>query len=319
MRKLIGVLAILALFVIALGAYTRLSDAGLGCPDWPGCYGQLAVPGSSQAILQAETNFNQSLEPQKAWTEMIHRYVAGTLALGVLLLLILSVRQGLKTRRIPWLPIILAVVVVLQALLGMWTVTMKLYPPIILMHLFGGITILSLLWWQGLQLNASKKMLSPKLQPWLWLGFGLLLVQIALGGWTSANYAALICPDFPYCQGQWLPELSWQAFLHSTGIAASNTTLVTIHMAHRFGAVIAGGYLLSLSVIMILKQRQFGSLKWGLILGTLVVVQICLGMLNIVLLLPMYTAVAHNVTAVLLVVTLLSIVGRCRPVTPPLR
>ena len=181
------------------------------------------------------------------------------------------------------------------------------------MHLFGGITILSLLWWYGLQLRGSTlSAISRKFEVWLWFGFGLLLLQIALGGWTSANYAALICPDFPYCQGQLLPSLSWSAFFQSTGIAQSNAALVTIHMAHRLGAVLVGSYLLCLSLVITLKSQSNRQRKWGLMLLGLLVTQITLGVLNVILLLPMYTAVAHNVVAVMIVLVLLSMLARAR-------
>jgi len=305
-------LALLALLVIALGAYTRLSDAGLGCPDWPGCYGQVAVPSSPEAIAQIEVAYEQALEPQKAWIEMIHRYVAGTLGLGILVIFGMSWKPAKHNKRIPWLTCVLVGMVIFQALLGMWTVTLKLYPPVILLHLFGGITTLSLLWWHSLQYGLLKPCaISVSFRPWLIFGLLLLIIQIALGGWTSANYAALICPDFPYCQGQLLPHLSWASFFHSSGIASDNQTLVTIHMMHRFGAIIVVSYLLGLSSLMLVKKRLSKShLFTGLLLGFLILMQATLGILNIVLLLPMFTAVAHNVVAVLMVVTLLTMIYR---------
>ncbi len=313
MRSLVTLLVCLGLVVIGLGAYTRLRDAGLGCPDWPGCYGQLMVPKSTQAITEAEMTFQQSIEPTKAWIEMVHRYIAGILGLGIITVLIFSLCRFTTLRKVIWIPFALTALVILQALLGRWTVTLKLYPPIILLHLLGGMMTVSLLWWYRLQLAVSPPpRMHARLKPWLSLGLILLLIQIALGGWVSANYAALICPDFPYCQGKWMPPLVWEGFVFSKVMGANNAMLVTIHMAHRLGAVLVGGYLLGLSIMMMIKGQPFHSLRWGLFLGVLVSLQITLGILNIIWLLPIYTAVTHHLVAALLLLTLLSSLQRCR-------
>ena len=313
LRNLVTLLVCLALIVIGLGAYTRLRDAGLGCPDWPGCYGQLVVPKSAQAISQAETTFQQSIEPAKAWIEMVHRYIAGILGFGIISLFIFSLCRFTTLKKVIWIPFALTAMVIFQALLGRWTVTLKLYPPIILLHLLGGMMTLSLLWWYRLQLGVSPlPHMHARLKPWLILGLVLLFIQIALGGWVSANYAALICPDFPYCQGKWMPSLIWEEFVSSKAVGADNARLVTIHMVHRLGAVLVGGYLLSLSMIMMIKGQQFHSFRWGLFLGILVSLQITLGILNIIWLLPTYTAVSHHLVAALLLLTLLSSLQRCR-------
>jgi heme a synthase len=311
-------LALLALIVIALGAYTRLSDSGLGCPDWPGCYGELIVPQGPDAVTKAELSFQQTVEPMKAWIEMIHRYLAFSLGLGILSLFFFELYRGIRNRYCPWLLITLTVVLMLQALLGMWTVTLRLYPPIILLHLFGGLTLLSLLWWYSTpgkpcsDKNQTTIQQPFSLLPWLWLGLGLLLVQIALGGWTSANYAALICPDFPYCQGKWLPTLTWHSLWPHLDMRLDNTALVTIHMAHRLGALTIGSYLLGLGILIWVRSEIPHALRQSLLLLIGLFIQITLGILNIVLQLPMVTAVAHNSVAMLLVLILLATIKQYR-------
>ena len=203
---------ILAIVVVVLGAYTRLTDAGLGCPDWPGCYGQLTPP------------TDQSIDSQKAWTEMIHRYFAGTLGLVILVLAIVAIfkrkQPNVGARRaVPLqLPLVLLGLVIFQALLGMWTVTMLLNPLVVMAHLLGGMATLGLLWWLALRsqsnslkfaIRNSQSAINPNLKTWATLGLIILGIQIALGGWTSANYAALACPDFPQCQGQWWPSMDF--------------------------------------------------------------------------------------------------------------
>ena len=307
MKKLILFACLLALLVIVLGAYTRLSDAGLGCPDWPGCYGHLAVPQSLQAINQAEAAFQQTVEPRKAWIEMIHRYLAGTLGLCILVI------AGMGIKRKHYLPLAIVFIVIFQALLGMWTVTLKLYPPIILLHLFGGLTVLSLLWWYFLHYDKQPRYSTlQKSTVAVFVGIGLLLLQIALGGWTSANYAALICPDFPYCQGQLIPPLDIASFFQPSTSTNHNTMLVTIHMLHRFGAVLVGSYLLLLGIVLLIKTQSCACRLLSLGLLLLLTLQIVLGILNVVLLLPMATAVLHNMIAAILLVTLLTIAKQCQ-------
>lgn len=316
MRTLTLLATLLALCVVVLGAYTRLTDAGLGCPDWPGCYGHLAVPGTPQGIATASAQFNQAVEPRKAWTEMTHRYLAATLGLCVVILggyaLLRSKRQHYGAA----LPLFLVGLVVFQGLLGMWTVTLKLSPPIILLHLLGGLSVLSLLWWQFLRLHPSRTALSTEaksLHPWIVGGIGLLVLQIALGGWTSANYAAIICPDFPYCQGQLIPPMKLSAFFSGFAIATENTQLVTIHMAHRFGAIIVATYLGLLALGLIFSKKNQGVRPYGFCIGALLITQVSLGILNILWSLPLKTAVLHNLVAALLLLSLVALLARCQP------
>ena len=200
---------ILAFIVITVGAYTRLSDAGLGCPDWPGCYGRMIVPVEDTHIEKANQVYpERPLEHAKAWKEMFHRYVAGTLGLLILAICFLTWTKT-KCLRTRMLGTALLLLVIFQALLGMWTVTLLLKPAVVVAHLLGGMTIISLLYWLMLRqqsfLNKNIHRNQAGLLPWVIFGLFVLGCQISLGGWTSSNYAALACPDFPTCQGEFWP------------------------------------------------------------------------------------------------------------------
>ncbi len=215
-RKIALLATTLALFVVVLGAYVRLSDAGLGCPDWPGCYGHLTVPEAEHHVAEANEAYpDRPVEAHKAWKEMIHRYFASTLGLLIVILAVIAWRNRKSSNQQYRLPIFLVVLVIFQGLLGMWTVTIKLNPTIVMMHLIGGMTTLSLLWW--LSLRQSKMFVSHSSYPTQFKPFtkvatiGLIIVafQIMLGGWTSSNYAALVCADFPTCQGYLIPPTNF--------------------------------------------------------------------------------------------------------------
>lgn len=213
-RKLVLVSILLAIIVVSLGAYTRLTHAGLGCPDWPGCYGLIDVPESSEQILKAQAAFpERPVEPAKAWNEMIHRYFAGALGLLILVIAFLSFKNREVGTPI-FLPVFILGVVIFQAALGMWTVTMKLMPIVVMGHLLGGLTTLCLLFLLYLRLkkfhvregNRTLK----KFAKFGFLGVVLLTGQIALGGWTSSNYAALVCTELPICQSGWEQQLTFE-------------------------------------------------------------------------------------------------------------
>lgn len=304
MRYLILLTSLLALCVIVLGAYTRLTDAGLGCPDWPGCYGHLVVPSGPNDVLQSSIKFQQPLEASKAWTEMIHRYVAGTLGLCIFLVATIGFVKKVRGRKFPTIPLLLTGLVVFQALLGMWTVTLLLKPVIVLLHLLGGLTILSLLWWYFLtEKNSSSTPIKVNFQPWAFLGLILLFIQIALGGWTSTNYAALVCPDFPYCQGKLVPHMDFGTFFADK----SQLALVTIHMMHRFGALVIGGFLACFSAFLIIRSGTKKLEHLGFVMLGLLAIQITFGVINVMKFLPMPIAVGHNLIAALLVITMVSI------------
>lgn len=317
---------LLAFTVILLGAFTRLSDAGLGCPDWPGCYGQILAPINSDSIQQAEQVFpGAPVDVSKAWTEMIHRYFAsllGLLIVGIALLSTFKSRQVPATAK-PWLPWLLVGLVIFQGLLGMWTVTLRLLPVVVMGHLIGGLTTLSLLWILILQSSSPQSPPKPALHSRLPIyrsltlvaGLSLVIIclQIMLGGWTSANYAALACPDFPHCLGRWLPEVLnfSQAFDPIRGIGAAFPTLaidnearITIHLMHRIGALLTTIILIFLSILLI-KNKIFNRLAMILIL--LLTVQVSLGIANVVAKLPLMVAVAHNGVAALLLLTVITL------------
>jgi cytochrome c oxidase assembly protein subunit 15 len=317
----------LALFVVVLGAYVRLSDAGLGCPDWPGCYGHFDVPEADHHIAQANALYpERPVEVQKAWKEMIHRYFAGALGLVILGLAIVAWRRRQAPDQLVALPSLLLGLVIFQALLGMWTVTLLLKPVVVMAHLLGGLATLALLWWlalrQGNYLSVTPVSEAAKaLRFWVLLGLLLVLGQVTLGGWTSANYAALACPDFPTCQTQWWPPMDFQeAFVLWRGLGVSyeggvldNDARVAIHMVHRLGAVVVLAYLGWLVWRVLHTIHQPLLQRTALVVAVLLVIQIGLGIANVVLHLPLPVAVAHNGVAALLILALVALNHELRP------
>lgn len=310
-RPLALVATVLAFSVVALGAYVRLSDAGLGCPDWPGCYGHLlGVPEAPHEQSQAAQAFpGKPVDAGRAWKEMVHRYFAGTLGLLILALCILAWRHRRQLAASPTLPTVLVGIVGFQALLGMWTVTLLLKPVIVSAHLLGGMTTLSLLVWLSLRQDQPRHGHSPQAGAGIRLlafaALSAVFAQIALGGWVSSNYAALACPDFPTCKGTWLPDMDFtHAFsvhreLGETvdGSPLSYEALTAIHWTHRAGAGVVLALVGSLALAL---SRQGSWQRWGWLLGLLLLTQIGLGIANVLLSLPLPLAVAHNIGAALL-------------------
>lgn len=308
---------VLTLCVVMLGAWVRLSDAGLGCPDWPGCYGTLTVPQADHAVAAANQAYpERPVEADKAWKEMIHRYLAGAVGLVIAALMVLALQNRRYSRQPVVLPVLLVGVVVFQALLGMWTVTLQLKPAIVMAHLLGGFATLSLLWW--LAVSTSERFRSrgdgSGLRWVAGIGVVLLIVQIALGGWTSSNYAALACPDFPQCQQQWWPRgMDFnEGFVLWRGIGQNfefgvleHPARTAIHMAHRIGAVVLTGYLLATLALVFLFNNNATARRvaWGVLL--LLVIQVSLGISNVVFGLPLYVAVAHNGVAAMLLLSMI--------------
>lgn len=311
---------VLVLLVIPLGAYTRLTDAGLGCPDWPGCYGQLAIPVSAQTQADVQSAFPQSpLVPHKARNEMVHRYIAGLLGLSVLGLFGLAL--GLGRWRLLSGGILL--LVVLQAALGMWTVTLNLLPLVVMAHLLGGFSLLSLLVLLRLVYarnraaadgnNAAANLgatanLGAGAQPFtgrlLGLGYVALAVlvgQILLGGWTSANYAATICHQLPLCESGWQAHFSLAAAFHlPLGHASYEFGVLdyagrmSIHVLHRLGALVTllvvGSY-----GFCLWRQSEAPELRRvAVLLATLLSMQLVLGLINVIAQVPLWNALAHN-------------------------
>lgn len=312
-KNLAAFATLLTFVVIVLGAYTRLSDAGLGCPDWPGCYGKLIVPNANSLPLDANTT--------KAWIEMTHRYVAGFLGLIILALAVWAIaNRRAKTQPIA-LPIFLVILLGFQALLGMWTVTLKLYPIIVLAHLLGGLATLAGLRYLTLMLrnasftplNKNNVQASQLFKTLAFLGLIALVLQIALGGWTSANYAALVCPGFPYCQ-----DTSAMIFPGSTYVkdafqflnpSLSLEARIAVHMMHRIGAIIIS-FILAWLILLCYKNHMR---KFGIGLCILLTVQLLLGISNVIALLPLSVAVAHNAVAALLLLALVTLNFKLHP------
>lgn len=304
---------LIALCVIVLGAYTRLSDAGLGCPDWPGCYGQLLVPDSEHEVEHKPYLEQRPLEPHKGWAEMVHRYFAGTLGLLILALAVWAWRRRHDPRQPVWLPGLLLGVVVMQALLGMWTVTLLLKPVVVMAHLLGGFATLALLWLLLLRVDAGGGAAVDAhndLRSWALAGLAVLVLQIALGGWTSTNYAAMSCPDFPTCQGSWWPQSDFgEAFVMWRGLGINyefgvleHPARTAIHLTHRIGALAT---LLVLGGLALALLRRGGGLRLpAAAVAALLLTQVGLGIGNILLHLPLPLAVAHNAVAALLLLSM---------------
>ncbi|MCB1959936.1 MAG: COX15/CtaA family protein [Rhodocyclaceae bacterium] len=318
-RRLVLLALALTLVVVVFGAYVRLSDAGLGCPDWPGCYGQLSPAHAASEIAEAA-----SLSPDgpvtlpKAWKEMIHRYLAATLGLIILVIAALAVRLRREPGVSPGVALALVGVVIFQGLLGKWTVTLLLKPAIVTGHLLGGLTTLALLAWLALRaVGARRHVVSSGLVRLARLGLLLVIAQIVLGGWTSTNYAALACTDFPTCHGSWWPQMDVANAFHVVrelgmtpdGAPLSIEALTAIHWAHRIGALVLSGALLVLAVALV----GAGFAGMGALVLLALLVQAGLGIANVMWLLPLPLAVAHNAGAALLLLTMIMVNARLAP------
>jgi cytochrome c oxidase assembly protein subunit 15 len=364
----VSLLAVCLCFaVVVLGAFVRLSHAGLGCPDWPGCYGQVTWPKHAHEILEANQAFpERPVEVSKAWREMIHRFCAGILVLLVFMIavtknwsesprrwllamtpVLLAMGTYAYTQALPilgavfliivlailmlgiftWhgraqarLAMVLLTLILVQALFGQWTVTLKLKPIIVTTHLVLGMTMLSLLFWFYLRSKQTNihSILAPKKKTIISV-IALVAIQIILGGWLSANYAALSCGvDFPRCIGQWWPHMNWSEALviwRGVGVDYEGGVLdgdarIAIQMAHRLFAcvVLLGVGNLALSLIRIPSFRTF-----GIALIAVLVLQIILGVSNIVLGLPLLVATAHNAGAACLLLILIALLSRAVP------
>lgn len=323
-KKLVFVSILLAIIVVVLGAYTRLTHAGLGCPDWPTCYGHLDVPETTEQIAKAELAYpERKVEPAKAWNEMIHRYFAGTLGLLILAIAFLSFKnrsQGTPLR----LPLLILAIVIFQAALGMWTVTMKLMPIVVMAHLLGGFTTLCLLFLLYLRLQSNRISSSDfsvkKYGRYALLGIVILTGQIALGGWTSSNYAALSCVELPICQSGWQEQMNFENSFDLVPPARDSYEFghlehderVTIHVMHRFGAIVTTVYLAWLILMVFFKAQTSTFKASALLVGLALVAQVALGVSNIWFSLPLSVAVGHNIVAAYLMLTLIALTYRLR-------
>jgi len=312
-----------SLCVIALGAFTRLIDAGLGCPDWPGCYGHLAVPVAEKAQQLASLYPGTHLIAYKAWAEMIHRYFVGGLSLFIVAIVIfVCVQKACRIRHNIILAICLVLLLVYQILLGQWTVTLKLLPIIVTQHLLGGFLILSTLWLIYLNNHAAlqNRLKGDNVGALLLWAIGaliILLLQITLGAWTSTNYASLSCLDFPFCMNDQATIMHFkEAFnifspigINYEGGVLSEAIRQTIQMTHRFGALVFTSYMLIFMVIAMPRLQRLPELMKSLylILG-LLCVQLCIGISNIIFKLPLVTAVGHNLIAAMLLLSVITLI-----------
>jgi cytochrome c oxidase assembly protein subunit 15 len=312
----------LAVVVVLLGAYTRLTHAGLGCPDWPGCYGFIGVPMSEHKQTLAEVRFPEApVEVEKGWNEMVHRYFAGTLGLVILGLAVQALRRRGVDGQPLKLPLLLLGVVIAQAAFGMWTVTLKLWPQVVTAHLLGGFTTLALLFLLSLRLSGALPVLpglSLRLRALAGLALVLVGCQIALGGWVSSNYAAVACVDLPTCHGEWWPAMDFANGFHLSqhigpnylGGQLDSDARTAIHMTHRLGAVV-------LSLVLLLLAWRLRAAGLGRLAGLLLLalaVQVSLGVSNVLLHLPLVVAVAHNAGGAALLLVLVLINYRLRAV-----
>ncbi|MGN6328609.1 MAG: COX15/CtaA family protein [Rhodanobacter sp.] len=370
LRWLAAFAALFAFGLVMFGAFVRLSNAGLSCPDWPTCYGQVTWPQHAQAVAHADASFpDRPYEAHKAWREQVHRFLAGTLGVMVLVLALLASwrrRRALAAvvagavfaavgvgmymhgehlwssalaacaialplfaslglnRPGAWkISVFALAVIIFQAMLGMWTVTLLLKPVVVTSHLLGGMTTFGLLAWAALRfagVGAADDGLA-SLRKLVVIGVVLLACQIALGGWTSANYAALACGygpgSFPKCLGQWMPATDFkQGFILWRGIGVNYEGGVldlparsAIQIAHRLGALVVFCYLAWLSF----KAWARGLRGFGIAIAVALVCQVLLGISNVHFGLPLPVATAHNGMAALLLFALLATLARTQP------
>jgi len=322
-RRLALLGMLLCLVVVVLGAYVRLSDAGLGCPDWPGCYGHITPIGAlaNDAAVQAKFP-GAEVHAGKAWREMIHRYAATTL--GFIIVIITAIAIATRARQlVPLrLSVALLIVVVFQGILGMLTVTWLLKPLIVTAHLVFGLTTLGLLSWLWLTLRPRQQALdAPRIvRRWAIIAMVALVLQIALGGWTSSNYAAMACPDFPTCQGRWWPTMDFRdAFVlwHGLGInyeggVLDHPTRVAIHFVHRLGAIVASVALLIAAATALARLRTPGTVRAAVFVIAALALQLLIGIFMVWRGFPLWLATAHNAGAALLLLSAVLLNRRVR-------
>jgi cytochrome c oxidase assembly protein subunit 15 len=309
-RRLARAGALLAAGVVVLGAWVRLTNAGLGCPDWPGCYGHL--------FPQNAHHFAEAVH------EMVHRYFASTLGAIIVALLVFAWlnRRG---RGQPLLAVaLLFLLVCVQGTLGMKTVTLLLQPLIVTAHLLGGLSTLAVLWW--LSIEPRRRPLTPaelSLRKFALVGIVALALQIALGGWTSSNYAAIACPDLPTCQRSWWPAMDFRnAFVlwrglgvdYEGGVLASPAR-VAIHFTHRLGAVLAGSLLIVTGLTVVARSAWPPLRSLGALLVFAVLLQIGIGVTMVHFHLPLPIATLHNAGAAFLVIVMVSLLRTLWPRT----
>lgn len=318
LRALTFLTLFLTFDLVLFGAFTRLTDSGLGCPDWPGCYGEASPLGARSEIDAAQAAMPTGpVTHRKAWIEMVHRY--GATGVGVLITVLMvgslwAHRRG-EAGISPWWAVATFVAVCLQGAFGAWTVTLKLYPAIVTLHLLGGLALLALLAAQGQGYVRAPLPLSRGLRAGLWALAGLSVLQIALGGWVSTNYAVLACQEFPTCQGgRWWPDADFAAGftlrrplgLDGDGQPIAFAALTAIHLAHRVGAIVV--FVALGAVAWALRRAGHG--RWAGALAAIALWQLASGLSNVVLGWPLVAALAHTAGAAALVVVLSTLLAR---------
>jgi cytochrome c oxidase assembly protein subunit 15 len=318
LAALVAITLFITFDLIVVGAFTRLSDSGLGCPDWPGCYGEASPLGARDEIHAAQAAApGGPVSWSKAWIEMVHRYIAMTV--GVLAIVIAGV-SWLQRQRLPYgagWPLFTLAWVIVQGLFGKYTVTLKLYPLVVTAHLLGGVLLLALLARQHAGLSQGPVSLSAATRRLAGVALAALLLQIALGGWVSSNYAVLACSGFPACNGQWWPDMDFASgFTLLRGLGESGpggartlAALVAVHMAHRLMAVVAVVLLLALAWQLRL-ERDGAAGRFGLGLALVLAVQVATGLSNVVLGWPLVAALGHSAGAAALALLMVLLLAR---------
>lgn len=318
-RRLAWVTAFLTVDLIMFGSFTRLTDSGLGCPDWPGCYGHSNPLSAGEPIMQAQTAMPSGpVTVTKAWIEMLHRYLA--MAVGVLVI-VLTVQAW--RRQTPagerggsrWLAMVTLIWICVQGAFGALTVTLKLQPAIVTLHLLGGVVLLALLTWLALREDHVPVTVAPQVRTLAVAALIVVFVQIALGGWVSSNYAVMACPDFPLCQGELWPPMNfsegftgWRPLGRTAdGALISFQALVAIHWAHRAFAVVV---VVAIGALALRLRRESGVSHLARGLLALLILQLLTGLSNVVLQWPLLLAVLHSGGAALLVAMLVAVLQR---------
>jgi cytochrome c oxidase assembly protein subunit 15 len=324
--------------VVVLGAYVRLTDAGLGCPDWPGCYGHVTPVGAENSPASQAQFPGRPLEAGKAWHEMIHRYAAGTLGCVIIVIAALAITARKPKVVGTGFGLLLFVTVIVQAILGMLTVTWLLKPLIVTLHLIFGMTTLGLLWWLWLRVRlrpraAVQLQVVPQRGRAAWsdipptariayclavLGVVVLAVQFFLGAWTSANYAAVACPDFPTCQGAWWPHADfshafvlWRGlWINYQGGILANPARVAIHFAHRLGALTVTLTFLATALLVISRPSLAAARPRAYLVLAVLGLQLAIGISMVLEAFPLWLTTAHTAGAALLLMAILALTAK---------
>ncbi|HKT73376.1 MAG TPA: COX15/CtaA family protein [Steroidobacteraceae bacterium] len=319
---------VLCFIVVVLGAYVRLTAAGLGCPDWPGCYGHVTPLGAQHSAAAQAAFAQRPLEVGKAWREMIHRYAASTLGLLIAAIAsIVIVNRRVRPVSVGYALALLGIVV-LQGMLGMLTVTWQLKPLIVTLHLLFGLTTLGLLWWLVLSLprtgwgsaTRSRRQASAAITAATVSGLIALVIQIALGGWTSSNYAAIACPDFPTCQNQWWPVTDFRdafvlwhgLWVNYEGGILENPARVAIHLTHRLGAVVATLTLCAVAVTILASSSLRALRPRAIAVLAALALQLAIGISMVIKGFPLWLATAHTAGAAVLLLSVMALLHALR-------